>query len=63
MTDNRDVVQLDANVRKEIVDRLVRLRDLSAQLANAYDDPVARRGAEEMHASLERVLQLLGDPQ
>jgi hypothetical protein len=50
-------------VQKEIVDRLVRLRDLSAELATAYDDPVARRGAEEMRASLERVLQLLERPQ
>ena len=53
----------DAEVQKEIVARLVRLRDLSVELANAYDDPVARRGAEEMRASLERVLQLLGHPQ
>jgi hypothetical protein len=50
-------------VQKEIVDRLVRLRDLSAQLANAFDDPVARQGAEDMRASLERVLQLLERPQ
>jgi hypothetical protein len=57
------LVKLDAEVQKEIVARLVRLRDLSVELANAYDDPVARRGAEEMRASLERVLQLLGHPQ
>jgi hypothetical protein len=56
------VVKLDADVQKEIVDRLVRLRDVSAELANAYEDPVARQGAEEMRASLERVLQLLGHP-
>jgi hypothetical protein len=57
------VVQLDADVRKEIVARLLQLRDLSTELAEAYDDPVARQGAEEMRASLERVLQLLGHPQ
>lgn len=56
------MVKLDADVQKEIVDRLVRLRDVSAELANAYEDPVARQGAEEMRASLERVLQLLGHP-
>jgi hypothetical protein len=54
------VVKLDADVQKEIVDRLTQLRDLSAELAGAYDDPVARRGAEEMRESLERVLKLLG---
>jgi len=63
MTDSREVVKLDADVQKEIVDRLIRLRDLSAELANAYDDPVAQRGAEEMRLSLERVLQLLEHPQ
>jgi hypothetical protein len=57
------LVKLDAEVEKEIVARLLRLRDLSAELADAYDDPVARRGAEEMRESLERVLQLLGRPQ
>jgi hypothetical protein len=57
------LVKLDAEVQKEIVARLVRLRDRSVELADAYDDPVARRGAEEMSASLERVLQLLGHPQ
>ena len=56
-------MKLDAEVEKEIVARLLRLRDLSAELADAYDDPVARRGAEEMRESLERVLQLLERPQ
>jgi hypothetical protein len=59
-TDSGEVVKLDADVQKEIVDRLRQLRDLSAELAGAYDDPVARRGAEEMRESLERVLKLLG---
>jgi hypothetical protein len=54
------LVKPDAEVQKEIVARLVRLRDLSVELANAYDDPVARRGAEEMRESLDRVLELLG---
>jgi hypothetical protein len=38
----------------------VSLRDVSAELAEAYDDPVMKAGAEEMRDSLERVLQLLG---
>jgi hypothetical protein len=33
---------------------------LSAELAEAYDDPVMRKGADEMHDSIERMLQLLG---
>jgi hypothetical protein len=45
------------------VSLLVKLRDLTAELAEAYDDPVMKQGAEEMRDSLERVLQLLGRPQ
>ena len=47
----------------EVVSRLVSLRDLSVELADAYDDPVAKKGAEEMRESLERVLQLLERPE
>ena len=57
------IVELDHDVHEEIVSRLVKLRELTAELAEAYDDPVMKRGAEEMRASLERVLQLLGRPQ
>ena len=57
------IVELDPDVYDEIVRRLVRLRDLSGNLAQAYDDPVMSNGAEEMRASLERVLQLLEHPQ
>jgi hypothetical protein len=46
--------------RAEVLGRLVRLRELAAELAAAYDDPVARRGAAEMRDSLDRVLELLG---
>lgn len=44
----------------EVIRRVTRLRELAAELADAYEDPVAKKGAEEMRASLERVLQLLG---
>ncbi len=44
----------------EIVRRLVSLRDISTELARAFDDEASRQGAEEMKTSLERVLQLLG---
>jgi hypothetical protein len=50
---------LDQEIYAEIVGRLVTLRDAIAELAAAYDDPVAKQGAEEMRASLDRVLQLL----
>ena len=43
----------------EAVRRLVNLRDLSAELGKAYDDPVMKQGAEEIRESLQRVLQLL----
>jgi hypothetical protein len=43
----------------EIVRRLVSLRDVSAELAKAFDDEASRQGADEMKASLQRVLQLL----
>ena len=42
-----------------IVRRLVSLRDVSAELSKAFDDQASRQGAEEMKASLQRVLQLL----
>ena len=54
------MVTLDPEAESEIVARLVQLRDLSAELSEAYDDPVMRKGAEEMHESLERILELLG---
>lgn len=53
-------MNLEPEAFDEIVSRLIRLRDLAAELAEAYDDPVAKRGADEMRASLDRVLQLLG---
>ena len=46
--------------REEVLDRIVRLRELAAELSDAYDDPVAKQGAEEMRESLDRVLELLG---
>jgi hypothetical protein len=54
------LVALDPEAEREIVARLVQLRDLSAELSEAYDDPVMRKGAEEMRESIERILQLLG---
>ena len=56
-------MNLDPGPYAEIVRRLVSLRDLAAELSAAYDDPVAKKGADEMRESLERVLQLLGHPE
>ena len=53
-------VELESDVHEEIVSRLVKLRDLTSELAEAYDDPVMKEGADEMRESLERVLELLG---
>ena len=53
-------MNLEQEAYDEIVRRLVRLRELAAELAEAYDDPVAKKGAGDMHESLERVLELLG---
>jgi hypothetical protein len=56
-------VKLDQEVYDEIVRRLVSLRQLTADLSDAYEDQIAKEGADEMHASLERVLRLLGHPE
>ena len=56
-------MNLEPDAYEEIVRRLVGLRDLSDELVKAYEDPVMKRGAEEMRESLERVLQLLEDAQ
>jgi hypothetical protein len=55
-------VSLEPDAYEEIVRRLTSLRDSLAELAAAYDDPVAKSGAEEMRESLDRVLQLLERP-
>ena len=52
-------MNLEPDEYNEIVRRLVSLRDLSDELATAFDDEASRAGAEEMKASLQRVLQLL----
>ena len=53
-------MKLEPDAYEEIVRRLVALRDAVSELSDAYDDPVAKRGADEMRESLDRVLQLLG---
>ena len=53
-------MNLEPDAHEEIVRRLVSLRESVAELSEAYDDPVAKEGAQEMSDSLDRVLQLLG---
>ena len=55
-------MNLEPDAYEEIVRRLVSLRDAMAELSAAYDDAVAKQGAEEMRESLDRVLQLLEAP-
>jgi hypothetical protein len=52
-------VNLEPAVYEEILRRLLSLRQLASELADAYDDPVAKNGAQEMRESIDRVLQLL----
>jgi hypothetical protein len=56
-------VTLDADVLAEMVGRLTSLQKLAAELTEAYDDQVARKGAQEMLASVERLLRLLEQAQ
>jgi hypothetical protein len=53
-------VNLEPDAYEEIVRRLVSLREAMAGLNAAYDDSIAKQGAQEMRESIERVLQLLG---
>ena len=56
-------MNLEPEAYDEIVRRLVDLRNLSGELVMAYEDPVMKKGAQEMRDSLDRVLQLLEDAQ
>ena len=56
-------VTLDADVLAEMVGQLRSLQKLAAGLTEAYDEPVAKKGAEEMLASVERLLRLLEQAQ
>ena len=53
-------MNIEPEAYAEVLKRLRKLRDLAAELAEAFVDPVSRCGAEEMRDSLERVLDLLG---
>ena len=56
-------MNLEPDAYEEIVRRLISLRESMAELSAAYDDPVAKQGAQDMRESLDRVLQLLEHPE
>ena len=51
---------LSASDREELLRRLVALRELAAGLVDAFDDREMSKGAREMLASIERMLELVG---
>jgi hypothetical protein len=57
------VTTLSAAEHAELVDRLTALRGLADELAEAFDDPRAAEGAREMLESIDRMLELVGNPQ
>jgi hypothetical protein len=54
------VIELSAETRVELVNRLTALRGLAEGLAEAYDDPTAATGARQMLESIDRMLELVG---
>jgi hypothetical protein len=51
-----------AEEHQELLRRLESLRVLAQGLAEAFDEPTAARGAIEMLASIDRMLELLTRP-
>jgi hypothetical protein len=55
------MIELSPEAHEELVARLAALRALAVGLAEAYDDATAAAGAREMLASIERMLELVGE--
>jgi hypothetical protein len=53
------MIELADDEHAELVSRLTALRRLARELSEAFDDPRSRAGAEEMLASIDRMLELL----
>jgi hypothetical protein len=53
---------LSVSDRDELVRRLVALRELAAGLVDAFDDREMSEGAQQMLASIDRMLELVGPP-
>ena len=56
-------MNLEPRRPQEIVAGSSRIRDLAAELAEAFDDARFDAGRRDMRESLDRVLQLLGYPE
>jgi hypothetical protein len=52
-------MELSADDHAELESRLTALRGLALELSEAFDDPRSRSGAQEMLASIDRMLELL----
>jgi hypothetical protein len=53
------MIELADDEHAELVSRLTALRGLARELSEAFDDPRSRAGAEEILASIDRMLELL----
>jgi hypothetical protein len=53
------VIELSADAHAELVSRLTALRSLAQELREAFDEPQSQAGAQEMLASIDRMLELL----
>jgi hypothetical protein len=53
------MIELADDEHAELVSRLTALRGLARELSEAFDDPQSQAGAQEMLASVDRMLELL----
>jgi len=53
------VIELSAAEHTELVSRLAALRKLAHELSMAFDDPKAGKGARDVLASIDRMLEIL----
>jgi hypothetical protein len=53
------MIELAEDEHAELVSRLTALRGLAQELTEAFDDPSSQAGAQEMLASIDRMLELL----
>jgi hypothetical protein len=53
------MIELAADEHAELVSRLTALRRLAQELTEAFDEPRSQAGAQEMLASIDRMLELL----
>jgi hypothetical protein len=53
------MIELADDEHAELVSRLTALRGLAQELTEAFDDPSSQAGAQEMLASIDRMLEVL----